>query len=84
MLDDILPSEFSYKIIQSSVISAENFQCEVRSNIGTEEGFFKWLRDFEAITNSSWILRDSVSKEKSRFQLSKNFVCQHSSFRKKK
>ncbi|XP_035220887.1 uncharacterized protein LOC118193842 [Stegodyphus dumicola] len=83
MVENILPRNFQYKIIKSQSISTETFYCEVRSNINSCEDFTTWLREFERNTNTCWILRKS-SIDQSRFLFSRNYICQHSSYRKVK
>jgi hypothetical protein len=81
-LVDVLPENFNYKVIESDFKSIYDFKCTLRSKLKSSEEFKSWLQDFEAKTCSSWNLRNSVDGGK--FEFSRDLICQHSSYRKRK
>jgi len=83
-MDANLLNLYKKSIPEDSIVVNENADTlEIKFKIQSIDDWTRWKSTFEAASNIKWILRKSQPLSK-LFWLSKNYVCQHSSWNKKK
>ncbi|GFS44608.1 uncharacterized protein NPIL_498351 [Nephila pilipes] len=77
-----LPRNYKYKILKKRKIDYQNFDCDLRVALNNSDDFREWLELFKANSNTDWILRQSKTSEDT--VLNQYYVCQRSSYGKKR
>ncbi|KAF8777660.1 hypothetical protein HNY73_014484 [Argiope bruennichi] len=78
----VFPKKFKYKVLKKRKIDSQNFECELRIALNDYDDVKEWFKHFKGNTNTEWLLRQSTTCEEN--VLNQLYVCQNSSFGKKR
>lgn len=81
ILDELFPSEFSYKLISCSGTD-EKFNIQVRCCFNSKESVDNWIEKFSEKTGTRWVVRRTFPEPK-RYAFRIHYVCHHSGANRK-
>ncbi|XP_063965028.1 uncharacterized protein LOC135156449 [Lytechinus pictus] len=77
-LETILPSQYEHEVCSYEPLDGDNFKCQFRLKISSEEQVQKWLQDFKRGTNSStWKVARTYPDAGKFNQFRVDLRCQH-------
>lgn len=83
-LEKFLPT-IPYEIVDSDFDASDpsQFKTLIRVKLVEEEDVKRWMSSFQELTKTKWDVRSTnTCNAETRFVFSRNYVCQHSSYRK--